>query len=167
MHSIGIWSWWLSVGNFLAASSIAFFALSTIYDKIDLKKYEAGLTYLRLLNDMLRGRVVVNGTIKTEVPTDPRKAIDNMLLRGLFENLFREDWNALIDNKMGVVYLDEMPDSEWDTIKYSIYQNRSKIPGLIDHIGPDWRRLKRVYKFVVLLFGLGILIQLIAILKML
>jgi len=165
MHSIERWAWWLSVGNFLSASAIAFFAISTIYDKINLSKHEASLKYLHILHSLLLPQEIDDGSSKTLKPRDPTKGIDNTLIWNLFGNLSLNTWNALNISKMPITS-NELPDSEVDTIKRTIYQNRSAIPGLIRHIGIDFVRLRKLYKFISVLFVIGLLIQIIAILKM-
>ena len=92
------------------------------------------LKYLHILHNMLLPRETEDGSSKTLNEIDPTKGIDNVLLWSLFENLSLEKWNALHITKIPVI-VDKITDSEMDIIKHDIYQNRSKIPGLIIRIG--------------------------------
>jgi len=121
---------------------------------------------LHALYDMLRTLEIDDGSSKTLKERDPTKSIDTALFWSLFENLSLEDWKALNITKLPIVS-NEIPDSEVDTMKRSIYQNKSKIPGLIKHIGRDFRRLRRAYSIVISIFIFGLIIQLIALVKML
>lgn len=164
MQSIDRWDWFLSLGSFLAAVAVSFFAISSIYEKLDLKKHEAMLKHLHILHKMLLTREVDNGSRKTLIEIDPIKGMDNMLLWGLFENLSLEDWNALNITKVPVA-LDKIPDSLLDDIKLDIYRNRGRIPGLIGRIGSNYRWLRLLYKFMASIFILGLLIQICALLN--
>lgn len=152
------WALVYNFGSFLASASIAFSAISSLYDRINLRKYEIRLDYLRRLNNMMQPSAMSseNGK-KYFIEIDPLTYFDNTFISILWDNIFPNDRAIL---SAGTVWVAKPPNFEMERQKRLLYQNKGSVPGLIATAEADMGKLNCVYKIILLLFIIGLIIQL-------
>lgn len=89
------WALVYSLGTFLAGTSIAIFALSSVYDRINLRRYEMRLDYLRRLDNMMRPSELIRDGRRYLIEIDPLTYFEDAFIMNLWDNIFSTDRGTL------------------------------------------------------------------------
>ena len=155
------WTWLFRFGSFLAGASISIFALSSIVYKINLNKKWDRLRYLRILKQVTDPVDVESDGHKKEIEIDPIKQLDDIFILTLLSNVSENDKKALSASPLAFHH----PFHAMDRQKYAFYENRQKIPLLIETAKRDFELWRNIYRIIMLTFFLGLLFQIFSIIE--
>ena len=156
------WYSFFLLGNLIADTAIALFAYKvSIFDK-EIDKLSLRKRYLYVLCNLIKSiEITGNDGSKKVNKIDFLKLNDEFIIN-LELNIFPEDKKQLL----GLASFNKEPKDGMEIQKYTIYENKKIIPGLIKKAENDyqekidWWLNKYILNYLLYMFFLGIILQL-------